>query len=242
MGRRQRHAFVETLLQLDTDDVSEVAAELARRRLLVASIEKGTITLDSLISLASRGELGLANASDAVVNIPKITGRAGISTILSRYVSLRSKYALALNGVLTPRSLYTVASASIPITQLVSEPMPPAIVSPNATLLGALRRMSERGSICAFVVRSGKLKGVIDAWSTLLVAVNEGKRGLEASCSDYLKRDPLSFSYPEFGEAMMNYGFAALIVGDQVTIIDDVSLYTSLVKHSSEWLHNLNGR
>ncbi|MCS7104658.1 MAG: CBS domain-containing protein [Thermofilaceae archaeon] len=242
MGRRPKHAFVETLLQLDTDDVSDVAAELARRQLLVASTEKGTITLDSLISLASHGQLNVASVSDAVVNVPKITGRVGVSTILSRYVSLRSKYALVLNGVLTPRSLYNVASASIPVTQLMLESLSPAIVSPNATLLGALRRMRERGSVCAFVVRSGKLKGVIDAWSTLLVTVNEGKSGLEASCSDYLRKEPLSFSYPEFSEAIMRYGFAALIVGDQVTIVDDVSLYTSLVKHSSEWLHNLNGR
>jgi len=238
---RSRVSLTEPAPELSASSPAEAAAEMARSGRLVALLPPGAVTLDSLIKLAAGGRLHAAKLAEAVVDLPRVAGRAG-AAIASSYALLGSKYALAPGGALTPRSVYSAAREALPPAEVAASATPPAIVAPNATLKGALRRMLERGSICAFVVRAGRLKGVVDAWTALLAAVEEGERGLDAPCGERARREPVVGSYAEAAEALCKYGFAAMAAGGAAVMVDDISLHRSLLAARGRWLRSLGGR
>ncbi len=239
---RSRVSLTEPAPELSASSPAEAAAEMARTGRLVALLPPGAVTLDSLIKLAAGGRLHAAKLAEAVVDLPRVAGRAGAVGIASSYALLGSKYALAPGGALTPRSVYSAAREALPPAEVAASATPPAIVAPNATLKGALRRMLERGSICAFVVRAGRLKGVVDAWTALLAAVEEGERGLDAPCGERARREPVVGSYAEAAEALCKYGFAAMAAGGAAVMVDDISLHRSLLAARGRWLRSLGGR
>ncbi len=233
---RPKVRVTEPAPELSASSPAEAAAEMARSGCLVALAPAGAVTLDSLVRLAAAGRLHSAGLTEAVAELPRVPGRSAASS----YAALGSKYALAPGGALTPRSVYGAAREALPPAEVAALAAPPAVVAPNATLRGALRRMAERGSVCAFVVRAGKLKGVVDAWTALLVAAEEGERGLDAPCGEHAKREPLASSYAEAAEALSAFGFAALLVGGAAVMIDDVSLHRAIVA-AVERLRGLGG-
>ncbi len=239
---RPKVSLTEPAPELSVSSPAEAAAEMARTERLVALLPPSAVTLDSLIRLAAYGRLHAAKLAEAVVDLPRISGRAGAARIASSYTLFGSKYALAPGGALTPRSAYSAAREALPPAEVAASATPPAVVAPNATLRGALRRMLERGSICAFVVRAGRLKGVIDAWTALLAAVEEGERGLDASCGERARWEPVVGSYAEVAEALCKYGFAAMAAGSAAVMVDDISLYRSLIAARRRWLRSLGGR
>lgn len=222
---RPRVPLAEPAPELEASSPAEAAAEMARAGCLVALAPAGPVTLDSLVKLAAGGRLHSAGLAEAVAALPRVPGRSAASS----YASLGSKYALAPGGALTPRSVYRAARRALPPAEVAALATPPAVVAPNATLRGALRRMAERGSVCAFVVRAGRLKGVVDAWTALLVAAEEGEEGLDAPCGERARREPVAGSHAEAAEALGRYGFAALLAGGSTVLIDDVSLHRALV-------------
>lgn len=239
---RPRVSLVEPAPELGSSSPAEAAAEMARAGCLVAVLPLGAVTLDSLIGLAAGGRLHTAKLVEAVTELPRIAGRFGVARAASSYASLGSKYALAQSGALTPRSVYSAARGMLPPTEVAALASPPAIVAPNATLKGALRRMAERGSICAFVVRAGRLKGVVDAWTALLTAAEEGEKGLDASCGELARREPVVGNYAEIADALCKYGFAAMASEGAAVIVDDVSLHRALLAARERWLRGLGER
>lgn len=231
--RAKRSPF-EPVRDVSAADFLEVAAALVESRGLVARVPVGTVTLDSLVALAARGKLSSARLEDAAKPLPLITGRVGAARALSLYVAHGCKYALAPRGAITPRSAY--ALAALHPAEVAAEAGPPAVVAPNATLKGALARMAERRSICAFVVRAGRLKGVVDAWTALGEAVERGESGLEASCSCFASTEPVLSALDEAAGALAERGFAAAAAGGRLILIDDASLHRALLAYSSRWL------
>lgn len=227
--------------ELSAASPAEAAAEMASAGCLVALLPGGAVTLDSLIRLAAAGRLHAAGLEEASVRLPRVAGRAGAATLAARYAALGSKYALAGCGALTPRSLYSAVREVLPPPEVAAAAAPPATVAPNATLKGALRRMAERGSVCAFVVRAGRLKGVVDAWTALRVVAEEGGRGLEVPCSE-LARPPPGGGGAEAAEALSRYGFAVVVLGGSPVPVDDASLHRFLLGTRDRWLRALGGR
>lgn len=211
----------------------EAAAALAGARGLVARVPGGLVTLDALIALAARRRLHRARLEEAVEGLPVIGGRLSAARALSLYVARGGKYAVTPRGALTPRSVY--AAAALHPAEVAARASPPAVVAPNATLKGALVRMAERGSICAFVARAGRLKGVVDAWTILEEAARRGEEGLEASCGGYALEAPLVGTLEEAAGAFVSYGFAAVVAG-RALLIDDVSLHRALISSADRWL------
>lgn len=222
---RPKVPVAEPAPELSASSPAEAAAEMAGSGCLVALAPAGAVTLDLLVRLAAAGRLHSAGLAEAVAELPRVPGRSAASS----YALIGSKYALAPGGALTPRSVYRAAREALPPAEVAALATPPAVVAPNATLRGALRRMAERGSVCAFVVRAGKLKGVVDAWIALLAAAEEGERGLDAPCSERARREPVASSYAEAAEALGRFGFAALLAGGAAVMIDDVSLHRAIV-------------
>lgn len=214
----------------------EAAVALVSTRGLIARVPEGVVTLDALVELAAKGRLHQAKPEEAVKDLPVIEGRVGIVRALSLYVARGCKYALTPRGALTPRSVYAIAA--LHPAEIAAQASPPAVAAPNATLKGALIRMVERGSICVFVARAGRLKGVVDAWTVLGEAVRRGDGGLEASCSVFTAGEALASTLDGLARPLANYGFAAAVVAGRPILIDDVSLHRALVASAARWLQS----
>jgi len=231
-GVGARRPPFEPLVEVEGGGAVEVALALAEARGLVARLGGGVVTLDSLVALAARGGLEGVGPERLAEPLPSL-GRVGAARALSLYASLGRKYALAGGAALTPRSVY--AAVRLHPSELAEvDAGPPAVVAPNATLRGALLRMAGRGSICAFVVRAGRLRGVVDAWTALRVAAEEGREGLEASCASLASTEPLG-QPSDLPLLLSRYGFAAC-PGPRPALIDDVALHRALLALAPRWL------
>ncbi|MEM0345006.1 MAG: hypothetical protein QXP94_03110 [Thermofilaceae archaeon] len=229
--------FFEPVYDVGSGDLLRAAEALVSTRGLVARVPGGVVTLDTLIAVAASEGLHRAKPEKAVADLPIIGGRVGAARALSHYVARGCKYALTQRGALTPRSVY--AAIELHPAEVAARATPPAVAAPNTTLRGALIRMRERGSICAFIVRAGRLKGVVDAWTALGEAVRRGEEGLEASCSSFASTDALVGALDELAEPLAEYGFAAALVAGRPLLIDDVSLHRALVASAELWLQRV---
>lgn len=226
---------------------AEVAEELARSRLIVALVGDRALTLDSLLALAARGSLSSASIEEAEATLPRMSSRMGLRRALECYLASGSKYGILRarrTAALTPRSLASIAGDAIGLLDVAGAAArgAPAMVGPNATLRGALRRMARRKSICAFVVRAGRVRGVVDAWTALRLAAGEGEEVLEMSCSEVASQAPLRDSYRGLLQALAEYGFAALVGREAPLLVDDVSLLQCLREAFGRWRDVLPSR
>ena len=233
---------VEDVLRLESGtSLTRVVEEIARRRLLLAVVGKSVISIDSLLRLALEGRLDSARPESMGVEVPILSGRMGISAIVRAYLRSGCKYCLVKSRrlrALTPRSTISLmrdVATPVELSEAVSCELP-AIVAPNATLKGAMRRMARRGSICAFVMRSGVLKGVVDVWSALKLVVEDARRALDRSCSELTWLDPICSSYEELLTSLVNYGFGALTRSNSPPLtVDDVVLIKYAKRLVKRW-------
>lgn len=232
--------MAEPVPLLDCSEPGAVAAEFARGLVLIALVKGKPVTLDSLVRLAVNGFEGEWGAGE---ELARLEGRVGLSRAAEHYAAVSAKYLLVTGRsrlALAPRSLARIASGSVSPIEVASKATAPAIVAPNATLKGALKRMVERGSICAFVVRAGKLKGVVDAWTAVRTVAEGGSEALDIPCSELARSEALCSSYAGLSEVLSRYGFAAL-TRERVYLIDDVSLLKAMRESSGKWINSLRG-
>ncbi|MEM1509386.1 MAG: hypothetical protein QXY49_00705 [Thermofilaceae archaeon] len=233
--------MAEPVISLECDEPDAITAEFARGLMLIALVKGKPVTLDSLVRLAMNGfsEGGWSAGGE----LAKLEGRVGLSRAVEYYIASGAKYLFVAGGsrlVLAPRSLARIASKSISPFEVTGKAMAPAVVAPNATLRGALKRMMERGSICVFVVRAGKLKGVVDAWTAVRMVAESSSEVLDIPCSEIARSEALCSSYTGLFEALSRYGFAALI-RESVYLIDDISLLKVMRESSKKWVNSLRG-
>jgi len=184
--------WLEETLHVDEDEpLVDIAARLAEKKLLVAATAAGhALTIETIAKLALTGYMWRADLSFTADELPVYSSRMGKAAVFTSYLRSGQKYCLVKSrklGVLTPRLAYSLSRDSLSLFRVsrIASRMVPAIVAPNATLKGALRRMRRRKSICAFVMRSGRLKGILDLWTLLDTLAERGEKMMEASCSDY---------------------------------------------------------
>lgn len=233
--------MTEPVLPLECDEPDAITAEFARSLMLIALVKGEPVTLDSLVRLAVNGFS--ESEWSAGEELARLEGRIGLGRAVEHYVASGVKYLLVAGRsrlALAPRSLARIASRSISPLEVTGKATAPAVVAPNATLRGALKRMMERGSICVFVVRAGKLKGVVDAWTAVRMVAENSSEVLDIPCSELARSEALCSSYAELLEALSRYGFAALI-RERAYLIDDVSLLRVMRESSNRWISSLRG-
>ncbi len=233
--------MAEPVALFESTDLVEVAAELVRGRHLVALAGGKLVTIDSIVKTIL--EEGLAgNVKEA--DVPRLSGRLGLRRAAELYAVSGGKYLALLKTkpeALTPRSMLKVAAKRITVLEIASLATPPAIAAPNATLKGVMRRMVKRGSVCVFIARAGRIKGVVDAWTAVQAVVDEGEKAFDRSCCEVLCRSAVCESISELMGALTEYGFAA-VPGSKPLLIDDVSLLNALRATFSRWRRELKRR
>jgi len=230
-------SWLEDVLTAEGDEeLLDLAVAMAERRLLVAYLpgQGRALTIESIARLVLEGRLR-GSAGSGGEPIPSYNVRMGKRAILQTYLrGGQGKYCIVRSrgvGALTPRRTYMVSRASLPRVRVWTPAGGGllALVAPNSTLRGALRRIQRRGSINAFVVRGGRLHGLIDLWTILRVIAEGGEKMMEAPCSAYVSSSQVARSHRELDSILAEYGFGALArPGAQPLLIDDVALLEAL--------------